>query len=173
MTKEQSKRSLGQHYNLDDKGIDYIKKLETETNEFVMCIDCQMTFLPKELINGRCHNCQDIIVMRDKEWVDSLTEGERDEYSQCVSCETVVDNEFISEGGLCPDCIIEQPDKFKKFRFEYNPQSKKDWDNLKNVVVNEKISGKIIIEIEASNKGWAWSALKDVGMNCSDWSLRK
>ena len=78
MTKEQNKRSLGQHYNLDDKGIDYIKKLETETNEFVMCRECQMTYLPNQLTDGLCSICQ----IKRQEWLDSLTEGERDEYSQ-------------------------------------------------------------------------------------------
>jgi len=185
MTKEQSKRAGGR-YNLDDKGTSYQNKLkdDMETNEYMMCVDCQMTFLPEHLTNDRCVMCYDIIVLRDQEYVDTMTEAEKDEYSQCIACEAVVDNEFISEHGLCIECLRSDLRALEsnihprtEFRFVFmpdRPTSKAIYSTLKK---NEKLTGNIEIIINASNEGWAWSALLDLivdnqQLNKNEWKLK-
>jgi len=85
-----------------------------EENPYTLCTRCQGSFHEDDLTEGKCSECNAIeralkrnqeIVESDQKFVASLTPAEADEYSQCIACEQVIDNEFISEYGLCIECL--------------------------------------------------------------------
>ena len=154
-----------------------------ESNKYVMCSKCQMTYFPEQLTDGLCSLCQ-IKKTDQAEWLDSMTEAEKDEYSQCIACEEVIDNEFISEHGVCIECLRSDLRALEgnlhprtKFCFVFKPNRPTSKATLSTLKKNGKLSGEVEVIINAESKEWAWSALIDLIAenelgNRSEWKLK-
>jgi len=114
-----------------------------------------------------------------------MTEAEKDEYSQCIACETVVDNEFISEHGLCVECLRIELSKvegnilkygvqpYTRFCFIHRPIRPTSKAIRHTAIENKELLGDIEITINASTKGRAWSMLKSmVVQDWDEWKLK-
>jgi len=70
---------------------------DTEVNEYIPCIRCQMGFLPHQLTGaGLCQECNE---KHSREAFD-------EEHALCKQCAEVTDVEVLDEGGVCSVCNV-------------------------------------------------------------------